>query len=110
MILNELEDLKKCNELDLLYKIIEVAESLKKRTELVLHNNHAAGVDVRKKLQDIRLLSLIMRDEIQRRDKKRKNREASKESALDKAIQAEINRLNKEDERIQKLEEKRKRR
>lgn len=110
MDLNEIEGLKNCNELDLLYKIIEFAEGLKKRTELVLHNNHAAGVDVRKKLQDIRLLSLIMRDEIQRREKKRKNQDVSKESAIDKAIQAEINRLKKEDARIQKLEEKRKRR
>ena len=110
MDLSELEELKNCNELDLLYKIIEFAEGLKKRTELVLHNNHAAGVDVRKKLQDIRLLSLIMRDEIQRREKKRKNQDVSKESAIDKAIQAEIKRLKKEDARIQKLEEKRKRR
>lgn len=110
MDLSELEGLKDCNELDLLYKIIEFAEGLKKRTELVLHNNHAAGVDVRKKLQDIRLLSLIMRDEIQRREKKRKNQDVNKESAIEKAIQSEINRLKKEDERIQKLEEKRKRR
>ena len=110
MDLSELEGLKDCNELDLLYKIIEFAEGLKKRTELVLHNNHAAGVDVRKKLQDIRLLSLIMRDEIQRREKKRKNQDVNKESAIEKAIQAEIKRLKKEDERIQKLEEKRKRR
>lgn len=110
MDLSELEELKNCNELDLLYKIIEFAEGLKKRTELVLHNNHTAGVDVRKKLQDIRLLSLIMRDEIQRREKKRKNQDVSKDSAIDKAIQAEIKRLKKEDERIQKLEEKRKRR
>lgn len=109
MDLSELEDLKNCNELDLLYKIIEVAEGIKKRTEFVLHNNHAAGVDVRKKLQDIRLLALIMRDEIQRREKKRKNEAISKESAIDKAIQSEIIRLKKEDERIKKLEEKRKR-
>ena len=110
MDLNELENLKYLSELDLLYKIIEVAEGAKKRTELVLHNNHAAGVDVRKTLQDIRLLSLIMRDQIQRRDRKRKNKALSDESAIDKAIQAEILRLKKEDARIKKLEEKRKRR
>lgn len=110
MDLNELENLKNLSELDLLYKIIEIAEGAKKRTELVLHNNHAAGVDVRKTLQDIRLLSLIMRDQIQRRDRKRKNKPLSNESAIDKAINAEILRLAKEDERIKKLEEKRKRR
>jgi hypothetical protein len=110
MDLNELENLKNLSELDLLYKIIEVAEGVKKRTELVLHNNHAAGVDVRKTLQDIRLLSLIMRDQIQRRDKKRKKQLLNEESAINKAIKAENLRLKKEDERIQKLEEKRKRR
>lgn len=108
MDLSELEELKKYSELDLLYKIIEVAESAKKRTELILHNNHAAGVDVRKTLQDVRLLSLIMRDQIQRRDRKRRNKPVSKSSALDKAIKAENARLKKEDERIRKLEEKRK--
>jgi len=108
MDLSELEELKTYNELDLLYKIIEVAESVKKRTELVLHNNHAAGVDVRKTLQYVRLLSLIMRDQIQRRDRKRRNKPVSKSSALDKAIEAENARLKKEDERIRKLEEKRK--
>lgn len=110
MELNDLENLKNFSELDLLYKIIEVAENAKKRTELILHNNHAAGVDIRKTLQDIRLLSTIMRDQIQRRDRKRKNKPVSNESAIDKAIKAEISRLKKEDERIKKLEEKRKRR
>lgn len=110
MDLSELEELKTYSELDLLYKIIEVAEGAKKRTELVLHNNHAAGVDVRKTLQDIRLLSLIMRDQIQRRDRKRRNKPVSKSSALDNAIKAENARLKKEDERIRKLEEKRKNR
>jgi len=110
MDLSELEELKTYSELDLLYKIIEVAEGAKKRTELVLHNNHAAGVDVRKTLQDIRLLSLIMRDQIQRRDRKRRNKPVSKSSALDNAIKSENARLKKEDERIRKLEEKRKNR
>jgi hypothetical protein len=110
MELQEIEKLKTLNELDLLYKIIEIAEGAKKRTELVLHNNHAAGVDVRKTLQDIRLLSTIMRDQIQRRERKRKNKPSIRESAIDKAIKAEILRLKNEDEKIKKLEEKRKRR
>jgi hypothetical protein len=49
-----------------------------------------------------------MRDQIQRRDRKRRNKPVSKSSALDKAIEAENARLKKEDERIRKLEEKRK--
>jgi hypothetical protein len=110
MELKDLEKLKNFSELDLLYKIIEIAEGAKKRTELVLHNNHYAGVDVRKTMQDIRLLSTIMRDKIQRRYRKRKNKSLNVESALDKAIKSEILRLKKEDEKIKKLEEKRKRR
>jgi hypothetical protein len=51
-----------------------------------------------------------MRDQIQRRDRKRKKQPLNDESAIDKAVKAEILRLKKEDERIKKLEEKRKRR
>lgn len=108
MDLEELNNLKNCNELDMLYKIIEIAEGAKKRTEEVLHNNYAAGVDVRKTLQDVRLLSLIMRDKIQRRAKEKRGKVIKKESVLNKAIKDEILRLKKEDERIQRLERKRK--
>ena len=75
MGLKELEELKDYNELDLLVKLIEIAESAKKRTEKVLRGNKSAGVDVRKAMQDIRLLSEIIRDEIQRRKFKGKKLE-----------------------------------
>ena len=104
MGLKELEELKDYNELDLLGKLIEIAESAKKRTEKVLRGNKSAGVDVRKAMQDIRLLSEIIRDEIQRRKFKGKK---LGESKLEQAIDSEKKRLIREEERIKRLEEKR---
>ena len=66
MELKELNELKNYNELDLLHKLIEKAEGIKKRTEQILKGNKSAGVDVRKAMQDIRMLSEIIRDKVQR--------------------------------------------
>lgn len=65
MEIKELEQLRDCSELDLLYKIIEVAESNKKRVEQFLRGNGTAGVDVRHSMQDIRLLAELIRESIQ---------------------------------------------
>lgn len=102
MNLKELEGLKEFNELDLLYKLIDKSESIKKRTEQILRGNKSAGVQVRKTVQDIRLLSEIIRDLIQRRKLKTPS---NKESKLDKAIDSEKKRLIREEARIKKLEE-----
>lgn len=104
MNLKELEELKNFNEFDLLNKLIEKAESVKKRTEKILKGNKSAGVDVRKTMQDIRLLSEIIRDLIQRR---KINKKTNKDSKLLKAIESEKKRLSREESRIKKLEEKR---
>lgn len=104
MNLEELEELKSLNELDILFKIIEVSEGVKKRTEEVLHGKIQAGTDVRKIMQDVRLLAEILRDKIQIR----KKTNTKKESKLAKAIKTEKARLKKEDERIQFLESSRK--
>ena len=104
MELKELEELKEFNELDLLYRLIEKAESEKKRTEQILKGNKTAGVNVRKTLQDIRLLSEIIRDFIQRRKYKEIPK---KDSKLIQAINSEKKRLLCEEKRIKKLEEKR---
>jgi len=104
MELKELEELKEFNELDLLYRLIEKAESIKKRTEQILRGNKSAGVEVRKTVQDIRLLSEIMRDLIQKRKFKKTPK---KESKLSKAISLEKKRLLREEVRIKKIEEKR---
>lgn len=104
MELKELEELKGFNELDMLYRLIEKAESEKKRTEQILKGNKTAGVNVRKSLQDIRLLSEIIRDFIQRRKYKKIHK---KEPKLIQAINSEKKRLLREEKRIKKLEEKR---
>ena len=104
MEIKELESLKKCNELDLLYKLIEKAEGVKKRTEQILRGNKSAGVDVRMAMQDIRMLSEIIRDKIQIGKFKKG---AEKGSKLFKAIESEKKRLLREEERIKELEEKR---
>jgi hypothetical protein len=65
MELNELEELREYNELDLLYKLIEVAKSNTKRTEQFLKGNKTAGVDVRHSMQDVRLIAEFIRESIQ---------------------------------------------
>jgi len=65
MELNELEELREYSELDLLYKLIEVAKSNVKRAEQFLKGNKTAGVDVRHSMQDIRLLAEFIRESIQ---------------------------------------------
>lgn len=104
MKLKELEELQNCNELDLLYKIIEKSEKIKKRVESIIKGNKSAGIDVRKAMQDIRLISEIIRDEVQRR---KFINEPIENSKLFKAIEAEKKRLMREEERIKKLENRR---
>jgi hypothetical protein len=65
MELNELEELREYSELDLLYKLIEVAKGNTKRTEQFLKGNKTAGVDVRHSMQDVRLLAEFIRESIQ---------------------------------------------
>jgi hypothetical protein len=65
MEVNELEELREFNELDLIFKIIEVAEGNKKRAEQFLRGNKTAGVDIRHSMQDIRLLAELIRESIQ---------------------------------------------
>lgn len=65
MELNELEELREYNELDLLYKLIEVAKSNINRTEQFLKGNKTAGVDVRHSMQDVRLIAEFIRESIQ---------------------------------------------
>jgi hypothetical protein len=65
MELNELEELREYSELDLLYKLIEVAKSNTKRAEQFLKGNKTAGVDVRHSMQDVRLIAEFIRESIQ---------------------------------------------
>ena len=104
MELKELEELKGFNELDLLFRLIEKVDGVKKRTEQVVKNNKSAGVDVRKAMQDIRLISEIIRDQVQNR---KFNTQKEENSKLFKAIEAEKKRIAREEARIKKLEQNR---
>ena len=105
MRLKELEEFKHFNELDLLYKIIEKSEGAKKRTERILRGNKTAGRDVRREMQDIRILAELIRDKIQNRKFKIKTDEGTK---LNDFIEREKKRMIKEEERIIRLDEDRK--
>jgi len=87
MELNELEELRECNELDVLYKLIETAEGLKKRTEQVLRDNKTAGVDVRHAMQDVKLLADIIRNQVQIRSGYFERANAKTKKKPDKTIE-----------------------
>jgi hypothetical protein len=100
MELEELNGFVNLNELDLLYKLIEIAESNKKDTERVLRGESAAGIRVRNKLQDIRTLCEIIRDKIQIR--KGADWGNKRISALEKAIQEAQKKIISDRELIEK--------
>lgn len=101
MNLIELKELVDYNELDILYKIIDKCQINIKRMEDVVIGNKSAGVDLRKVMQDVRLMSEIIRDEIQRRHS------GKSESKLQEAIEKEEKRLVKEEIRIANIEKQR---
>lgn len=102
MNLNELESLRECNEIDLLNKLVTIANGVKRRTEEAVRGTKQAGVDVRKKMQEIKMLTEIIRDDVQVRKGLKKNR-----SVLEDFISAEKKRIKKEEEKIKRLKEKR---
>lgn len=105
--LQELEEMKEYNELDILFKVIERATNIKGITEKTIKGNKTAGVDTRKHIQDLRMLLEIMRDKIQYR---KDNLEEDENSKLFKAIEKEKKRIKEEEERFKLLEEKRRKR
>ena len=95
MNLDELYELREMNELDMLHKIIEIAQSSERRTEDFIKGNRTAGKDVRKTLMDITLVVDIMRDEIQKN--KGITRSKYKKDKLTEAITAAEKKKEKED-------------
>ena len=105
MELDDLKSLKDLNELDLLYKLITIADSCRKDTEKVLKGEKEPGIRVRRKLQDIRTLCQIMRDEIQLR--KGTTWEFRMGSALDREIKIAEKKEIKDKEMIAKKKQER---
>lgn len=113
MKLKELYELENCNELDLLYKIIDISNSLKRRTEQSIKGNKKAGREIRSIMQDIRLIAEQIRYKIQiRKGSSPKQIEYKgiiiENSPLNKAIVDEKKSIEKEDLKIKFLEEQRK--
>lgn len=110
MEINELEKLRDCSELDLLYKIIEVAESKKKRAEQFLRGNGTAGTDIRHSMQDIRLLAELIRESIQIKKGTKKvvmgeyKEELIELTKLEKAIVDKKQSIEKEEVYIKRVE------
>lgn len=98
MDLDELNEIKNLNELDLLYKIVDVIEAAKKDTERVLKGEKIPGIRVRSKLQDAKLLCEIIRDKIQMRKGSKWSK--CRVFSLDKAIKDAIKKLEKDTEII----------
>lgn len=105
MDLDELQKLQDLNELDLIYKITDLVKSCKNDAEKVIKNNNTASIRLRESMQDVRLLCEIIRDKVQIRrcvpwgDKRK--------FALDKAIEEEKIRLDKERQMIEKKKQER---
>jgi len=102
MELKELEGLKNLNELDLLFKIIDLSESCRKDTERILKGNNTAGVRVRQKMQDLRFLAELIRERVQETKGVEKVVNKNKKGVLDKAIEKEKKRLKKDKEALKK--------
>ena len=100
MELQDLKNLENLNELDLLYKLIEVADSNKKDVEKVLKGEKAPGIRVRDSLQAIRMLCEMIRDKIQIR--KGADWGKKRTTALDKAIFQAMQREKKDKVLIEK--------
>ncbi len=108
MNLDELNELRNFNELDVLYKIIEIAKNNIEDTETVLREHlwKTPGRRVRKQMQDIKFLAEVIRDKIQIR--KGVKWSEKRVFAIDKAIKKEKIRLKKEQELIEKRKKQRK--
>jgi predicted metal-dependent TIM-barrel fold hydrolase len=105
MELEELHRLANLNELDLLYKLIEIAQNNRKDTEKILKGEKAAGIRVRDNLQDVKMLCEIIRDKIQIR--KGIEWSTKRVSALDRAIKEAENKQIKDRELIEKKKQER---
>lgn len=94
MTLKELEEFKNFNEVDLARKIKEMADLCEKTAQKVVKGNIVAQVTLRKNMNDMRLMCMIMRDMVKiRRVPEKKN------IALEHAIQMELDAIARENKK-----------
>jgi hypothetical protein len=101
MELQDLERLGTLNELDLLYEITKISQANLEDAEAVVKQKRwkASGVRLRDSMQDIKLIAEIIRDKIQIR--KGVDWGPKRKFALDKAIEEEKERIEKERKTIE---------
>lgn len=101
MELQDLERLGGLNELDLLYEITKISQANLEDAESVVKQKRwkASGVRLRDSMQDIKLIAEIIRDKIQMR--KGVDWGPKRKFALDKAIEEEKERIEKERKTIE---------
>lgn len=100
MDLQGLERLKELNEMDLLNEITKISQANIEDAEVVVKEKRwkASGVRLRDSMQDIKLITEIIRDKIQIR--KGAEWGTKRKFALDKAIEEEKKRIEKEKKTI----------
>jgi len=82
MELEQLEDLRNSNELDLVYKIIDISEDCRKDAESFVKGKKAPGIRTRQKMNDVKFLATLIREKVLDARKEKKY-----EKVLNKAIE-----------------------
>lgn len=91
MTLKELEAIRNYNELDLIHKMQEVLRNAEQKAEKVVGGSKMPRVELRKYMNDTRILCMIMRDMVKMRDSG-----AEQNASLEAAIQQEKNAIERE--------------
>jgi hypothetical protein len=94
MTLKELEALRDANELDIIRKMQEVLSGAEKKASKVVSGSKMPRVELRKNMNDIRMLCMIMRDMVKMRDSG-----ADRNNALELAIEQEQRAIDREKKR-----------
>lgn len=94
MTLKELEALKSANELDIIRKMQELLRDSERVAQKVVTGVKMPRVELRKNMNDMRMLCMIMRDMVKMRNS---GEEVNK--ALEKAINQEMNSIEREKKR-----------
>jgi len=107
MNLRQLEALKNVDELELLDLIIKMCKENKVNTEKAIRGQIKANMVARKKMLDVKMLTDLIRDRLLGRNEKRTKKKHK--DFLELVISKELIRLKKEDKRIERTEERRRR-
>lgn len=94
MTLKELQHLKNANELEVIHKMQDLLRNAEKAAKKVVAGSKMPRVELRKNMNDMRLLCMIMRDMV-----KMRNSGEQVNKTLEAAIRQEINSIERENRR-----------